>query len=355
MARKNRKSNLRNAALLIINQRRSLAASDLNSSCRYVLLVLTTYLSGAEGDYDVWPSVKTLAKETGFSEKTIKNCTKKLEQGGYLVKKKLGRQGCNNNVYGLFYGSDLPNLGKGSAPSVGEQGALLGGEPVTHKVEYTTYTQPTVEGKLKEGIPPAGGEPSLHGSEPSSLGVKGKSYEKAGIHGDCKVLQSTKIKEGVVKLQDISNQTKTNPHKVGSPSYYAHIWVRECGKYFPSMYFGAFFKPKNLKMVKQLADDMGDTEGTILAAVIQRWGECVEYIQEHGEYFSPIQPSLPALLKRADTARQWYDTSYKPAESFLGFKKTQGDTNPQGHGKIAQSASEKAAKKAKIASLFLPK
>ena len=335
-----KKSSINFASLgrICASTRKFCNASALPSTSSAVLQVMVTYLSGSERNWKVWPSVKALAGDTGFSEKTVRNATKYLAERGLILKSKIGKMGCNNNVYELIFVEKLDLKMVKVHPSGTEPDTVTEQATGTHKVYYPTGNTKT-EGKLTEG------NSSPADCESPSIGEKPFPKDSKENQGHCKYLQ---LKETTVKLSEIGSEPKVNPHKQGSPSYFGHVWVQGCKKHYPSMFLGSFMKPKNLKMVKQLADDMQDSDGSVIEAIISRWDDCVTFIQQNGEYFNPKQPSLPGLLKRADTARQWYNTACKPASCVLSDDTVSSYTNVP----VGEKKAQKAAKHAELSALL---
>lgn len=130
--------------------------SDLQSTTRHVLLTLATY-AGRQGA-SIFPSVKTLCRDTGLSKRTVQKHLKLAEEAGWISRvtrqSDSGRQQSNQYVLAGPEGegaSGAPPPGEG-ASAAGGRGQLLRGEGAPSDTP-TTLNRP--ENRPGEGDAPA--------------------------------------------------------------------------------------------------------------------------------------------------------------------------------------------------------
>jgi DnaD/phage-associated family protein len=93
-------------------------------------LVLLAYADHASHDgSNIYPAVSTIAKKTGYSERSVQMITRALEGRGYLVSDGQGTHGTNKWRIPLYMGGIIPMISRG-ADSAPVQSTTEGGAEI---------------------------------------------------------------------------------------------------------------------------------------------------------------------------------------------------------------------------------
>jgi len=122
---------------------------ELESTKKFVLLA---YVDHADHDgKNIYPSVATIAKKTGYSERTIQRVTRELEKDGYLIPDGHGKQGTNKWRYGggdTVSGVTTEVQGGDIGVTGGVTTTTRGGDKACHPNHHLTVIEPSITGNI---------------------------------------------------------------------------------------------------------------------------------------------------------------------------------------------------------------
>lgn len=266
----------------MVHIRKSLGIAGL-SQPEQALLTVLAFHTGKDGT--CWPSIPTLSREMGSTERTVRKMVRKLEHYGFIAvhKKTNSVGGSGSNLYEL-------TIEMGSVDRI----------PVS---QPTGGPCPVDPHPLSSGPPHISKDILNHTDEPQEEATC-VAWEGPGIQV-CMQLPSNPF-EVDMKVHDWYEQEKKNGFKSKHLPVKANQQMEQCWKEMKPQYTKKGFVPmltlKEQKMIKLMVGKVGESDSpAVFKRIMEDWPAFLKQVKlAKGLLKGPTEPQLEFILKHID-------------------------------------------------------